>query len=109
MITNLLNRSITILKLSEIENELGEITYKYSEYKKIYSKIIPINSRIKDINEENEILVSQYKFIIRKQSLREIDLKMKIKFENQEYNIDYWDLDFKSNEYLEIYTTRIEA
>lgn len=105
-ITNKLNRKINILKYAKVKNELGHTTYEYLPFKKIYSQILPIKNRINDLNGESEEEISQYKFIIRKPSIKGIDVKCVIELEGTRYSIDYWNVDFKNNEYVEMYATK---
>lgn len=104
--TNKLNRKIEILKYTSIYNNLREVTYDYMYLKKIYAQVLPLKNMIRDINNESEEELSQYKFIIRKKSFKGIDSKCIIQLNQQKYIIDYWNLDFKNNEYIEIFATK---
>lgn len=103
-ITNKLKRKIDIYKASFIEDSLGAMSKQYTKYKSIYSQVLPITNKIVDQNKENEILDSSYKFIIRKKSLPDISQDMLINFNAMMYSIDYYNIDFKNNEYVEIFS-----
>lgn len=103
-LTNKLTRQIDVYKASLIEDSIGAVSKEYTKYKTIYSQIVPITKKINNQNQENEILESAYKFIIRKKSLLDINTDMIIKFDNKIYSVDYYNIDFKNNEYMEIYS-----
>lgn len=106
-ITNKLNRKITILEYNNKENEFGEVSYGYQPLKTIYSQIIPIKNTSNDLSEQSEQIKAQYKFVIRKKSLSNILLTMRIMFESQEFSIDYYNVDYRDNEYIEIFATKV--
>lgn len=105
-LTNKLNRKITIYNYEKVKNELGEFTYSFIPLKTIFSQVLPLKNSLQDINEESISEISQYKFIIRKQSLKGLKITSIIEFDNDKYNIDYWNLDFKTNEFVEIFATK---
>lgn len=105
-LTNKLNRRVNVLKYSSNKNKYGETTYEYILLKKIFAQVLPLKNGIRDINNESLEEISQYKFIVRKQSIKDIDSKCILELENVQYIIDYWNLDFKSNEYIEIFATK---
>ncbi|WP_156299006.1 phage head completion protein [Streptobacillus canis] len=105
-LTNKLNRKVQVLKYTKIKNSLGESTYEYIPFKKVYAQVMPLKNSLNDLNKESEEENSQYKFIIRKQSFKGLDVKCILELEGVKYSIDYWNLDFKSNEYIEIFATK---
>lgn len=104
-ITNKLNRKVGLYNYKLDKNELGELTYCYSLLKYVYSQVLPISNKINDVNREAEKIDSQYKFVIRKKSFSGITVNTRIKFEEKEFKIDYWNTDYKNNEYIEIFAT----
>ena len=104
-ITNRLNRKIELYNYTNITNLVGELSYSYTLFKSIYAQVLPISNKINDLNLESEKIDSQYKFVIRKKSFNGITVNTRIRFEDKEFKIDYWNIDYKNNEYIEIFAT----
>ena len=89
-----------------MKNTQKIIFFNYNESRKSL-QIIPIKNTPNDLSEQSEQVKAQYKFVIRKKSLSNILLTMRIMFESQEFSIDYYNVDYRDNEYIEIFATKV--
>lgn len=103
-ITSKLKNRVDVYTKQKVENELGEIEYKYAKLKTIYAQIIPKTSNLKDGQAETEYVESTHKFKIRIKSLPDLDNTYRFVYRGQTYEVKYFDPDYQNNEFYEIYT-----
>lgn len=103
-LTSKLRNRVEVHTKQKVKNELGEWEYKYALYKVIYAQIIPMRSILKQGQADTEYVESTHKLKIRIKSLPELDNTHRFKYQEQTYEVLYFDSDFQSNEFYEIYT-----
>ncbi|WP_077369707.1 phage head closure protein [Anaerosalibacter sp. Marseille-P3206] len=102
--TSKLRNKVDVYTKQKVENELGEIEYKYAKLKTIYTQIIPKTSTLKDGQAETEYVESTHKFKVRIKSLPELDNTYRFAYKGQTYEVKYFDPDYRSNEFYDVYT-----
>ena len=104
-ITNKLNCKTELWGLVPFENELGEMDTEKGIIKPIvYCNILPNNASQKFNSAVTEIINHSHKFTCRALSIKEPKVDMFFKFKGLKYEFIYWNPDFKTNEFLEIFT-----
>lgn len=102
--TSKLRNKVDVYTKQKVENELGEIEYKYALYKTIYAQIIPKTSILKDGQAETEYVESTHKIKIRTKSLPRLDNTYRFIYKGQTYEVKYFDPDYQHNEFYDVYT-----
>lgn len=102
-ITDKLNCRAELWGMVNIENELGETDREEAKIKDIYCNILPAKAtqRSNGITEE---VNHSHKFTVRAKSLEDIKVNMFFRFKGLKYEFIYWNPDYKSNEYVDVFT-----
>ncbi len=88
-----------------VENELGESEYKYAKVKDVYCRIVPSGSNWqKDYNGVDEKVTSNTKFIVRVESIQNLNNSMYFIFKGQRYDFKYSIPNYKEMDRIEIFT-----
>lgn len=100
-----LKNRIDVYSKSQIENELGEVDFKYSKLKSIWAEVKPVSGTVKTISGDILQVDMRYKVTIRSNSLKELTNDMYFVYKGQKYTIDYSIPNFKYKDSIEIYCT----
>lgn len=99
---NRLTQRAKVLKKSITKNEIGELLYKYIEFKDIYCQVIPLTIK-NNQNDKLEQIEANFKVITRRKTIEDLDTTIRLKIDGKTLEVLYWNIDYKRNEYVEIY------
>lgn len=108
MLTNKLSRLAKVHIQEMGKDDLGELKNTSLTFlKKVYTQIIPLNKEKDTQNNENDIVKIKYKLIIRKKAIK-MNYDLVFEIENEFYDVDYWNIDYKNNDFIEIVVSKKE-
>jgi len=103
-ITDKLNCKAELWGMLDVENELNEWDKIEGKIKNIYCNILPSGASQKSNSGITQTIEHSHKFKVRSKSITAIKVDMFFMFKNLKYEFIYWNPDFKSNEFIEIFT-----
>ena len=103
-ITKKLNCKAELWGLVPFENELGERDKKEGKIKDIiYCNILPATATQKWSSTVNETITHSHKIMCRTLSIKAPKVDMFFIYRGLKYNFKYWDPDFTSNEFINVF------
>lgn len=102
-ITSNLRCKVQIYRREESENELGERQKVLVYFKDAYCSILPASNSEKRTVADTEYNEHSHKFRFRKKSIESIKKDWQFIFEGRKYDIISYDIDFKENEFIDVY------
>ena len=107
-ITKRLRHKVEVWKTETFINELGEDDTKGVLDKKAYCEIVPLKAAREEGQANTESNNHKFKFLFRLKSVRDIKKDWFFIYDSNKYSVDYFNKDFKDNQFLEVFTTRVE-
>ena len=103
-ITNKLNCKAELWGLTTFVNELGEQDKKVDKIKDIYCNVLPATATQKWGSTVNETITHSHKIMCRSLSIKKPKVDMFFMYKGLKYEFIYWDPDFNSNEFINVFT-----
>lgn len=104
---NDLSKRIEIHANIKSENEIGEATFEFGLFKKIWAAVIPQTGALQRQQADTILTNVTHKVIVRYSAGKEITKEMKIYYKNHEFEIKYILNPYFSNEFLEIFVQEV--
>ena len=103
-----LRHEISVYKMTEIKNELGEIDKKEQFIKYAYCEIIPQGNKETKTPADTEYNEHVYRLTFRQQSISEIKKDWYFMHKSNKYEVIYWNEDFTNREFIEVFCKRVD-
>lgn len=103
-----LRNLVEVWKQEEYTTELEEIDSREVFLKKAYCSVRPLTARELVGVAGTEANSHKYKFIFRKRSVPDIQKDWFFIYQGEKYDVTYFNEDFKTNEFIEVFCTRWE-
>lgn len=107
-ITATLRNIVEVWKEEQKENVLGENDIQDVFIKNAYCSILPMTSRVHKDDANTEHNEHTYKIRFRKLSIPGIEKNWYFLLGKNRYDVDYYNEDFKDNNFLEVFCIRRE-
>lgn len=108
MLVNRLNKRVQLFGKVKEKNELGQVEYSYKLLKILWADIVPISGREADYLAETTISECRFKFILRENSIKNINRDMYFIYKNKKYYIEYFTPNFKYLDRIEVFCKVVE-
>lgn len=97
-----LRNRIDVYGKIEFENELGEKDYRYDKIKSIWAEIIPGTGSVQTSEGNTTYADVSHKIVIRSNAIAKLTNDMYFIYQNQRYNIKYFNPNYKYRDSIEI-------
>lgn len=97
-----LNCKVDVYGKKQVENELGELDYDYGKIKTVWAEIIPQGGNVKSLAGDVSYAQISHKITVRAKSITDLANDMYFMYQNQRYNIKYYQPNYKKKDSIEI-------
>lgn len=91
----------------EFENELEELDYRYEKIKSVWSEILPTGGVLKTTEDNSVYADVSHKITIRNNSIPNLANDMYFIYNNQRFDIKFFQPNYKFNDSIEIFCSLI--
>ncbi|MBW9170775.1 hypothetical protein K2F43_06085 [Clostridium estertheticum] len=107
-ITNKLNCRAELWGMVKYIDTLKQHNVKEGKIKDlIFCNILPVASVQKKYSAVTEVVEYSHKFTVRTKSITNINVAMFFVYKKQRYEFQYWNPDYKNNQFIEVFTKLI--
>ena len=103
-----LRHEVSVYRVIEIENELAEKDRVEEFVKNAYCEIVSQGNKETKTAADTEYNEQTYRLTFRKQSISEIKKDWYFMHKNNKYEVIYWNEDFASGEFVEVFCRRVD-
>lgn len=89
----------------EVENELGEVDYDYRKIKSVWAEIVPQTGNVVKVLDTPDYASIKHKITIRNGAIPNLNNSMHFEYKGQQYDIDYFNPNYKNRNLVEIICT----
>lgn len=98
-----LNCRVALYSRQETKNELGELDFNYTEFKKLWAEIKPQGGDEKAGQGNTVVAEISHKFVIRANAIPGLANDMYFLFKGQRYDILYFNPNYKHRDSVEVF------